>query len=122
MGIWRGSSFLQNGRTLHSFGNDGSGTSYATALTTAACALWLTHHDTALDAYEGWRKVEAFRECLHASADTPADNAFLQETLGPGGAASVPWDPDQCGVGILNVEKLLQAPLPPTDTLQRKLG
>jgi len=120
-GIWRGDTFLQNGRRLHTFANSGSGTSYATAFTSAACALWRARHGPALDRYRGWERVEAFRHCLTEGADRPAENAFLRAELGAAGAAARSWNPKLYGAGILNAERLLDAPLPPPEALRPRI-
>jgi len=82
----------------YSYGNGGDGTSYATAITSGAAALWLAHHGAALDAAYPlpWQRVEAFRELARQTARVP-----------PG------WNPGAFGTGILDVEALLRAALPP---------
>lgn len=75
-----------------------SGTSYSTAMTAGACALWLAYHDRAqLIATYGKRNLAAvFREVLVTQGiDTPAG-----------------WKTSRFGAGIVNVRKLLEAPLP----------
>ena len=76
------------------------GTSYATALTAAACALWQSCHgrEFLLRKYKyGDRSklFSAFKACLCLSADVPAG-----------------FDTSQRGAGILNVERLLDEKLP----------
>jgi subtilisin family serine protease len=48
---------------------NGDGTSFATVHVAAAAAMWLRVRGRELDdaGYSGWRRVEAFREALHAS-------------------------------------------------------
>jgi serine protease len=78
----------------------GSGTSYAVATTAGACALWLAFHGhAALVARYGAGQIAAvFKEVLMThGVDTPSG-----------------WQADKHGAGILNAEKLLQAPLPAT--------
>ncbi|MGI8673635.1 MAG: S8 family peptidase [Luteitalea sp.] len=78
----------------------GSGTSYAVATTAGACALWLAFHgrDALISRYGAGQLAAVFKEVLMtAGVDTP-----------PG------WRTDKHGAGILDVEKLLQAPLPAT--------
>lgn len=55
-------------------------------------------------------RVEAFRHCLRNSTDLPAENAFLQSSLEPETLARIPWNANEMGTGILNVEKLLEHP------------
>jgi endonuclease G, mitochondrial len=79
----------------------GNGTSYATPHVAAAAALWLAKYKTELNApaYQGWRRIEAFRTALKATARK-------QHNIHQKGH----------GAGILDVHKLLQtAPKPPSD-------
>ena len=78
----------------------GSGTSYAVATTAGACALWLAFHgrDTLITRYGKGQIAAVFKEVLMTQGvDTPRG-----------------WRTDKHGAGILNVEKLLRAPLPST--------
>lgn len=81
----------------------GNGTSYATPHVAAAAAYWLAKHKTALNQpeYRGWRKVEAFRQALQASARKSS-------TLPTHGF----------GKGILDVDKLLKEPLAKASDLE----
>ncbi len=78
----------------------GSGTSFAVATTAGACALWLAFHDrAALVARYGAAQVPAvFKEVLMTSG--------VQVPAG--------WNTRRHGAGILDVERLLKAPLPDT--------
>jgi endonuclease G, mitochondrial len=80
----------------------GNGTSYATPHVAAAAAYWLAKHHDALSTgdYPGWKRVEAFRQALYASA---RDKKKL---------------PRGFGKGFLDVEKLLSLPLTPAKKLQ----
>jgi subtilisin family serine protease len=75
----------------------GNGTSYAAPHVAAAAAYWLAKHHDELRApeYAGWKRVEAFRQALYASA---RDKKKL---------------PSGFGKGFLDVEKLLSIPLSP---------
>ena len=75
------------------------GTSYATAMTAGACALWLAHHgyDSLVARYGRANLAAVFGETLRQTVVAPAG-----------------WDPDRFGAGILDAEKLLAAPLPLT--------
>lgn len=94
-GIWRASTERSG---AYVYGGGGDGTSYATAITSGAAALWLAHHGKALDdAYPlPWQRVEAFLKLARDTADPPAAG----------------WPADQLGRGILDIQALLQAPLP----------
>jgi serine protease len=78
----------------------GSGTSYAVATTAGACALWLAFHgrDALVARYGAPQVAAVFKELLMTQGvDTPSG-----------------WRRDRHGAGIVNVEKLLSAPLPAT--------
>ena len=75
-----------------------SGTSYSAAMTAGAAALWLAHHGRSnLIQKYGVANISAvFKEVL-------TKKGFVRPTG---------WDTSNFGVGILNVKKLLEAPLP----------
>ncbi len=77
-----------------------SGTSHAVATTAGACALWLAFHGRRklIDRYGAKRIAAVFKEVLMSKGVTV-----------PAG-----WDKSRHGAGILDVKKLLQAPLPAT--------
>jgi subtilisin family serine protease len=78
----------------------GSGTSYAVATTAGACALWLAFHgrDALITRYGKGQVASVFKEVLMThGVNTPRG-----------------WKTDKHGAGILDVEKLLTAPLPAT--------
>ena len=86
--------------------SDGSGTSYATAHVTAAAAMWIVHHGVHIDEMYGnmpWMRVEAFRQLLKSSSKPIV-----------GDQQPAP------GTGILNINVLLNAPLPSPATLQKE--
>jgi thermitase len=75
-----------------------SGTSYSTAFTAAAAALWLQYHSRALLIERYGRKniSKIFRTVATQHAmDLPPD-----------------WDQNKHGAGILNIQRLIEAPLP----------
>jgi len=82
---------------------DGDGTSYATAITTGAAALWLARHRAALPAAypQGWQRVEAFKAVARATARRMPHQ-----------------QPGSFGAGILDIGALLDSPLPAAATLR----
>lgn len=85
------------------FGYDiGDGTSYANAMTSGAAALWFAYRrDEIAAAYAlPWQRVEAFTRLVRERVRVP-----------PG------WRPGSFGNGILDVDALLGAPLPPAARL-----
>lgn len=76
------------------------GTSYSTALTAGACALWQAFHGRLrlISAYGRPLLTDVFRYCLANSVRKPSG-----------------WDEYNRGMGILDVEALLQVELPSFD-------
>ena len=82
----------------------GSGTSYATPQVASAAMMWKARHYDQLKHYQGWEVVEAFRACVRGSARKPA--AWPERYY------------NNYGSGILDIEALLNFPLPATGTLK----
>jgi endonuclease G len=82
----------------------GSGTSYATPHVASAAVLWKAKHFDQLSQYNyPWQVVEAFRHCLKnsASKQKPAH-----------------WDTKNYGAGLLDIQALLNEPLPKKENLE----
>jgi serine protease len=97
-GEWAVNSRGERMRWRHAFVAGGRGTTYSTAFVSGAAALWLSYHGPEnLAARYGQRNVaKVFRKVLLTQGfDTPEN-----------------WDSEKSGRGILNVRKLLEAPLP----------
>lgn len=94
------------GSDRFSYSGGGDGTSYATAMSTGAAALWCLHRaaDLAAAYPQPWQRVEAFRLLARSTAQVPG------EWVVDGGF----------GAGVLDAGALLAAPLPPTADLHRR--
>jgi serine protease len=77
-----------------------SGTSYAAAQVAGVAALWLAHHGRATLVGK------------YGAANVPAVFKELLTTQGFRWPSSGTWDTDNLGVGLVDAEALLQAPLP----------
>jgi subtilisin family serine protease len=95
--VWRGRAETGRGGQPEFCVKRSSGTSYATALTAGACALWLQRHgrDQLLQRYGSSGIAAAFRSALQGSVRRP-----------PG------WPTSKAGPGIVDVDGLIKAPLP----------
>ncbi|MBT8078078.1 MAG: S8/S53 family peptidase [Gammaproteobacteria bacterium] len=81
------------------------GTSYATAMTAGAAALWIAYHgeQAIRDAYGAGTRKDLFLRYLQQTSRQPVD-----------------WDAERFGAGIIDVEALLAQPLEPDNgTLRR---
>ena len=87
------------------YAGGGDGTSYATAITTGAAALWVARHGPALAAAypDAWQRVEAFKAVAKATARAMPNQ-----------------QPGSFGAGILDIGALLGAALPAAGTLQQE--
>ncbi len=84
--------------TLQGIVRRSSGTSYSTAFSAGAAALWLQHHNSsALAKLYGKKNISKLFMAVarEMAMETP-----------PG------WNTDKHGAGIINIRKLLEAPLP----------
>jgi hypothetical protein len=104
----------------------GKGTSFSTALTAGVAALWLDYHgrDALIAAYGRAALPSAFKwSIVNHGFNTPAQLCEKARALnlayaeGICSAAAEPWDVQQFGPGILDVDKLLAAALPTRDEL-----
>ena len=96
--VWRACSQLKNGKLSYTVA-PGSGTSYAVATLAGACANWLAFHgrDALLARYGAARLAGVFKQLLTTAGCVP-----------PTG-----WDKKKYGAGLLDLQRLLAAPLPP---------
>lgn len=83
--------------------NKATGTSFSTALTAGACALWLAYHNQEwlIKKYGRPFLLDVFRYCLENSCIKPSG-----------------WDTNNRGMGILDVKALLECPLPSVSTAE----
>ena len=102
--VWRANTTQKNG-TVNFSVDPSSGTSYAVATTAGACAVWLAFHGRAslVVRYGADRLAGVFRTLL-----------TTQGVSRPSG-----WNTKQYGSGILDMPRLLSAPLPPAAKLRK---
>lgn len=90
----------------------GSGTTFATAITTGAAALWVARHESeeAFKTLAGSGGLtEAFRRSIKETAWRPvADDAHRPQTYCDD---HVGWNANEDGAGILDMERMLARPL-----------
>jgi len=102
-----------NAAGLAGYSNNGDGTSYSTVHVSAAAAMWLRFHGSAIGQTYGngaadlWRRVEAFRVCLRLSQRVLPFKT--SQTTHPGNSG-----------GKLDISNLLSVKLPAWDSLRRE--
>jgi serine protease len=104
--VWRAYSHVK-GKTLKFDVEPSSGSSYATALTAGAAATWLAYwgRSNLISRYGAGRIQAVFASLLKSVGhDVPEG-----------------WDSANYGVGILEMRKLLEAPLPPASKSKKFL-
>jgi len=95
----------RSGALTFSYGAGGDGTSYATAITSGAAALWLHLRQDELQSAYGdakWKRVAAFRQLARDCARIPQVTVDGERL----------WQDGAFGTGILDVAALLDADLP----------
>lgn len=104
----------------------GKGTSFSTAVTAGVAAMWLDHHgrDSLVATYGAAAVPSVFKwSVVTHGFDTPAQLCERARALGLAYADGIcqasaePWNTQQFGPGMLDVDKLLAAPLPTKDEL-----
>jgi thermitase len=87
------------------YSHNSEGTSYATAITAGACAIWQAHHgrQNLINTYGAPFMLHLFRWAVKNSCD---------QTTPQMTAAGTSWDSARRGYGILNAEQLLNLSLP----------
>ena len=96
--VWRAYSQVKNGKLDFTVAPS-SGTSYAVATLAGACSTWLAFHgrNALIARYGAARLSKVFKQLLTTSGCTAPQG----------------WDTKDYGAGILDLHKLLMAPLPP---------
>ncbi|MBV6624095.1 MAG: S8 family serine peptidase [Rivularia sp. (in: Bacteria)] len=95
-GVWYARTVKENGELKYKI-QQGSGTSLATPLVTGVAALWLSYHgrDNLIRRYGAEKIPFIFNQLLRETCDVPPN-----------------WKPNRYGAGIVNAQRLLDAPLP----------
>ncbi len=95
-GVWYARTVKENGELKYKI-QQGSGTSLSTPLVTGVAALWLSHHgrDNLVRRYGAEKIPFIFNQLLRETCDVPPN-----------------WKPWRYGAGIVNAQRLLDAPLP----------
>ncbi|BAY83851.1 protease [Calothrix parasitica NIES-267] len=102
-GVWYARTVKENGELIYKI-QQGAGTSLSTPLVTGVAALWLSYHgrDNLIRRYGAEKIPFIFNQLLRETCDVPPN-----------------WKPSRYGAGIVNAERLLDAPLP--DNLNRSV-
>ncbi len=92
--VWRAKTAKSGSKPFSN--SPSSGTSYATAVTAGACALWLAYHGRAnlIQKYGKENLSAAFRHVLRNTVETPSG-----------------WKKSKYGAGIIHVQRLLDSKL-----------
>ncbi|MEO1429204.1 MAG: S8 family serine peptidase [Cyanobacteria bacterium J06633_8] len=95
-GVWYARTVKENGELKYKI-QQGSGTSLSTPLVTGVAALWLSYHgrDNLIRRYGAEKIPFIFNQLLRDTCDVPPN-----------------WKPSRYGAGIVNAQRLLDAPLP----------
>jgi len=102
-GVWYARTVKENGELIYKI-QQGAGTSLSTPLVTGVAALWLSYHgrDNLIRRYGAEKIPFIFNQLLRETCDVPPN-----------------WKPWRYGAGIVNAERLLDAPLP--DNINRSV-
>lgn len=103
--VWRARSHIKNKKLAFDV-EPSSGSSYATALTAGAAATWMAYwgRNFLIEKYGAARIQEVFASLL----------------VNHGRTVPSAWDSKNYGAGILEMRKLLEAPLPPASKAKRR--
>jgi hypothetical protein len=96
--VWAAEYFFESGRPPRIGIDQQSGTTFAVAMAAGVAALWLAHHG---------------REKLLADYEKRLQALFLHLVKTVGHRRPPNWNTGEYGVGIIDAEALLNAPLPP---------
>ena len=95
-GVWYARTVKENGELKYKI-QQGAGTSLSTPLVAGVAALWLSYHgrDNLVRRYGAEKIPFIFNQLLRETCDVPPS-----------------WKPGRYGAGIVNAQRLLDAPLP----------